>query len=152
MAVISLQKKNHREAAELWKKQMKNVTESEAPGKVGVTEIILEGEFTYFDRFELDNWGGPHMRFIFRGEDEPKERDSGFYEMVGVIASQDKALAGILTAKATLQVFKQITIKTKTETWKDGRYQGTSEQETQDWEDVTAEFAKVTDPGRGGGW
>jgi len=129
--------RNYREAAEAMQRSglVKDATVSEAEVD-GDNEITVEGAFNVFDAREMGMWGG-HVRFVFR-DTEAKTDEAK--EARGYFAMQAPQLATLFTSVATLMVYKRVPIKRQVRTYVDGRYDGETSEESEEWRDVTKEF------------
>jgi len=137
MAMPIILTKNYREAAEAMQQSglVKDATVSDAEVDGG-NEMTVEGAFTVFDAHDMEMWGG-HMRFVFR-DTEAKTEESK--EARGYFAMQAPRLAALFTSVATLMVYKRVPITQQIRTYVDGRYDGETSKESEEWRDVTEEF------------
>ena len=133
--------KSYRDAADGLMPFLKDATREERTEQfVGLTmrEIVVEGDFEVFAVSLMDTWGG-RLRVVIR-DIEATDEDCAWR---GEMAMYSPQLAGMLTAKAQMSVYKRQQVTIRTIRLIDGREVSREDVEQEEWPEVTEEFERI---------
>jgi hypothetical protein len=134
--------KNYRDAADGMMPFVKNATREERGIDIGgetMQEIVIEGDFERFSLRDMDTWGG-YLRFVFR---DTEAKDDEAIKWRGEMAMYSPELAGLLTAKTQLYIYRRQKVTIRTIRLINGREVSREDAEQEEWPEVTEEFNRI---------